>query len=257
MHYTVSTNDIDVFRVQSNNKLRDVVLSEHAEFGALCSCLLPEAWRIKCRHILATEEYVPQLKNYECISDIYLTQHFKTAFENYELSLPTPQEIQAAGIGDFPPIVLAPRIKRGGGRPRTKRLRKWYEGLRRKAVMVSDSKNRLRQQWQSLILGTFGRKSGRHRFKDYFYALSAHRTVQGLKLCVSKCQHTGMRRNFRLLQFFFLEMELLLGALLPLGILRGTFSLATSGCRGALIRTILFGCERATTGIRSKSDFWE
>ena len=60
MHHTVSTNGVNVFRVQRNNKFRDVVLSEHAEFGALCSCLLPEAWRIKCRHILATEELVPQ-----------------------------------------------------------------------------------------------------------------------------------------------------------------------------------------------------
>jgi hypothetical protein len=39
------------------------------------------------------------------------------------LSLTTAQEIQTAGIGAFPPIVSAPRIKRGRRQPRTKRLR--------------------------------------------------------------------------------------------------------------------------------------
>ena len=104
-------------------------------FGGSHSSALPQACRIKCRHILATEEHVPQLKSYESISEIYSSLHFKTAFENYELSLPTPQEIQAAGTGPFPPIVQAPQIKRGRGRPRIKRLRKWYEGLRRKAAI--------------------------------------------------------------------------------------------------------------------------
>jgi hypothetical protein len=129
MHYTVSTNGVNVFRVQGNIKFRDVVLPEHAEFGVLCSCLLPEAWRIKCRHILATEELVPQLKSYECISEIYLTLQFKTAFENYELSLLTPQEIRAAGIGASPSIVLAPRIKRGRGRPRMAKQWRNHEEL--------------------------------------------------------------------------------------------------------------------------------
>ncbi len=56
--------------------------------------------------------------------------------------------------------------------------------------MVSEfAENR---QWRRLIFGTFGRNSGRHRFKDYFYAFSAYRTIQSLKLYVLKCGHTGM-----------------------------------------------------------------
>ena len=128
MYYTVSTNGVNVYRVQRNNKFRDVILSQTAELGAFCPWMLPEASRIKCRHIFATEEHVPQLKNYNSISHIYLSQHFKTEFKNYELSFPTPHEIQTGGIGAFPPIVLAPFIKKGRGGPRTKQLRKWYEG---------------------------------------------------------------------------------------------------------------------------------
>jgi hypothetical protein len=98
------------------------------------------------------------------------------------------------------------------------------------------AENRL--QTQCLIFGTFGRNSGTHRFKDYFYAFSAHVTIQGIKLCELKGGNTGMCRNFRLLHFFFLEMELLLTELLSHGFLRGTLSLATSGCRCVLIRII-------------------
>jgi hypothetical protein len=126
--------------------------------------------------------------------------------------------------------------------------------------MVSEfaaGENRFRPQWQSLIFGTFGRNSGMHLFKDYFYAFSAHRTIQGLKYSVLKCVHTGMYLNFRLHHFFFLEMELLLAALpLPSGSLRGTFSLSfVTSDRGIPIRILGFGCERATKGMKSKSDF--
>ncbi len=90
MHYTVSTNGmkVPVFRLQLSNKFRDVVLSETAKFGAICSCRLPEAWRIKCRHILETEEHAPQLKNNECNSPTESTcrntskQHSRTKSHN-------------------------------------------------------------------------------------------------------------------------------------------------------------------------------
>jgi len=78
MYYTVSTNGVNVYRVQRNNNFRDVILSQTAELGAFCPWMLPEALRIKCRHIFATEEHVPQLKNCNSISHIYLSQHFKT-----------------------------------------------------------------------------------------------------------------------------------------------------------------------------------
>ncbi len=117
------------------------------------------------------------------------------------------------------------------------------------------AENSFRPQWRSLIFGTFGRNSGTHLFKDFFNAFSAHRTIQGLKYCVLKCVHSGLYRNFRLLHFFFLEMELLLALPLPSGFMRGTFSLSsvTSG-RGILIRILGLGCERATAGMKSKSD---
>jgi hypothetical protein len=132
MYYKVSTNGPNVFRVQRNNKFRDVMLSQTSEFGAICSCMLPEAWRLKCRHILATQAHVSVLKNYPCISQIWSTDHFKTAFHGQELSMPTPHEIQSAGVGQFPPEIKAPPFKKTRGRPRTKRLRKWFETLRRK-----------------------------------------------------------------------------------------------------------------------------
>ena len=46
--------------------------------------------------------------------------------------MPTPQEIELCGPGPFPPHIGAPHIKKTRGRPRTKRIRKWYEALRRK-----------------------------------------------------------------------------------------------------------------------------
>ncbi len=132
MYYQVSSNGPNVFRVQRNNKFRDVMLSQTSEFGAICSCMLPEAWRYKCRHILATQAHVTLLKNYPSISQLWSTDHFKNAFHDQELSMPTPHEIQSAGVGLFPSEIKAPPFKKTRGRPRTKRLRKWFEGLRRK-----------------------------------------------------------------------------------------------------------------------------
>ena len=97
-----------------------------------CTCMLPEAMRIKCRHILATEQHVAILKNNSSISEIYSTDHYKNAFHDYALSMPTPQEIESCGPGPFPQNIRAPNLKKTRGRPRTKRIRKWYEALRRK-----------------------------------------------------------------------------------------------------------------------------
>ena len=132
MYYQVTSNGPNVFRVQRNNKFRDVMLCQSAELGAICSCMLPEAWRFKCRHILATEAHVTFLKNYPCISQLWSTDHFKNAFHDQELSMPMPHEIHSAGVGPFPKEIKAPLFKKARGRPRKKRLRKWFEGLRRK-----------------------------------------------------------------------------------------------------------------------------
>jgi hypothetical protein len=131
-HYTVTPNGINIWRTTRNAKYREVTISLESAFGIECGCLMTKDLHVKCRHILAVEREYPQLVKSGPIGKMYSSALFVSAFSSYSIAMPSTEEIAAAGPGEFPAIVTAPHMKRTRGRPRVKRLRKWYEGLRRK-----------------------------------------------------------------------------------------------------------------------------
>lgn len=135
-YYTVVQNGIGKWRVERNDKYRLVTFQAASEFGMLCECNLSFDRRVKCRHILAVELAEPDLCTTAPISSFYAMDRYAAAFQNYSLSMPSQNEMQEIGPGNFPSFIKPPIVKKGRGRPKKLRHRKWFESLRRAQRMV-------------------------------------------------------------------------------------------------------------------------
>ena len=121
MFYTVTEIGNGEFKVERNGKSRIVKVCPQSEFGAQCSCLYQNDRRGKCRHIAATQRAFPEIGNAQNISDFFSSTNYVNSFTGYTVSMPTEEEIAAAGFGNFNAEVKFPHYKKGRGRPRVKR----------------------------------------------------------------------------------------------------------------------------------------
>ena len=78
-----------------------VKVCPQSEFSAQYSCLYQNDRQGKCRHIAATQRAFPEIGSAQNISDFFRSANYVNSFMGYTVSMPTEEEIQAAGFGNF------------------------------------------------------------------------------------------------------------------------------------------------------------
>jgi len=106
---------------------------------AVCECNLYQECEVMCRHIMAVSRSGARWAHISAkpFGDIWHNSLFVTAFENFAVIMPSPDEITVCDGALYPNPLYMPAVVRGRGRPRVKRIKRKVMRLRKKMKVAA------------------------------------------------------------------------------------------------------------------------